>query len=237
MTRDPLDDLGISGFEAQHPGLGQLFSDLASPPVDSELAGQQAALSMFRAARAEQAAATQATAPLATAQQAGATGAAPTRVLGAATGKPTRRPAKLPPGQGRRPVSRVRAGDRLRGQFRSGRVTRPRSPAPLQRVAHQILGFAGFPIRRIGSPKAPTPRQRPAARWVTTARPIRRRLRCRARPLPDHRTTSPRSRSTSRTRRRRIRAHLAGSRVPSRSRSRLTSRRSPPARASRSPPR
>ncbi|HET7016397.1 MAG TPA: hypothetical protein VFI65_20920 [Streptosporangiaceae bacterium] len=139
MTRDPLDDLGTSEFEARHPGLGQLFSDLTSPAVDSEHAGQQAALSMFMAVHAEQAVA----APVATATQ--------TRVLGSATGKPTRRPARS-----RRPAraaKKARVGGRLvaaamflalAGGFAAAGYAAV-LPAPLQRVAYQILGFAGVP--------------------------------------------------------------------------------------------
>ncbi|HXS64973.1 MAG TPA: hypothetical protein VN767_19140 [Streptosporangiaceae bacterium] len=177
MIRDPLDDLGTSEFEAQHPGLGQLFSDLTSPPVDSEHAGEQAALSMFRAVRAEQTAAVQtATAQAATAQaatqvNAGAATAAQTQVLGSATGKPTRRPAgsrrRSAGSAPRRPASaasarkkgpsapakKARVGGRLvaaamflaiAGGFAAAGYAAV-LPAPLQRVAFQILGFAGVP--------------------------------------------------------------------------------------------
>ena len=139
MTRDPLDDLG-----RQHTSRvsGQLFSDLASPPVDSELAGQQAALSMFlrRAGRAG-------------GGRAGRGGAGwcsrpvprrqpQTRVLGTATGKPTRRPPGSRPRPlstrpaDARPVKKARIGGRLvgvrdvrrpRGRIRGGRL-RGRAP-------------------------------------------------------------------------------------------------------------
>lgn len=147
MTRDPLDDLGTSEFEpqpsgGQQAGLGQLFSDLTSPPVDSELAGQQAALAMFRAVRAEQVRAE---------QPAGAT-AAQTRVLGPATGKPSRHPAR----RASRPARKARIGGRLvafamflalAGGFAAAGYAAA-LPAPLQRVAYQILGFAGVPDAR-----------------------------------------------------------------------------------------
>jgi hypothetical protein len=120
-----------------------LFSDLASPALDGELDNHQAVLSMFRAARSEQA----------------APGAAPTRVLGSATGKPTRRPVRST----RRPVrstrgpaasaKKARVGGRLvafalvlafAGSFAAAGYAAA-LPAPLQRVAYQILGFAGVP--------------------------------------------------------------------------------------------
>jgi hypothetical protein len=153
LTRDPLDDLGASEFEAQQSGaqpagLSQLFSDLTSPPVDSELAGQQSVLSMFRTVRAEQAGAQQASGT------AGAA-AAQTRVLGSATGKPPRRPS---PRMTRpaAPAKKARIGARLvaaamflaiAGGFAAAGYAAA-LPAPLQRVAYQILGFAGVPDAR-----------------------------------------------------------------------------------------
>jgi len=164
-----------------------LFSDLASPALESELAGQQAALSMFRTVRAEQLAAEQFAAEQFAAQQAAtqvnarAATAAQTRVLAPATGKPSRRPAgprqrpagsaRRQPGSPRRPSGAARktrsaAPAKLSAPARKARVGgrfvaaamflaiaggfaaagyAAVLPAPLQRVAYQILGFAGVP--------------------------------------------------------------------------------------------
>jgi hypothetical protein len=206
LTRDPLDDLGIPEFEAQHPDLGQLFSDLASPPVDSELAGQQAALSMFRAVRAEQAAAT----AQATAMRTDPAIAAQTRILGPATGKPTRRPAgsnrarrtSAKPGSS---VKKARVGGRLvafalvlafAGSFAAAGYAAA-LPASLQRVAHQILGFAGVPDspdrQPQGTPTSPatsrpvghhSPASSPSS--PTSPRPSRHNS-----PKPKHKSHSP----------------------------------------------
>jgi hypothetical protein len=129
LTRDPLDDLG---FDAQPPGLGQLLSDLASPPLDSELAGQRAALAMFRAVRAEQAA-----------EPAPAPAAQP-RVIRPATGK---LPRRLIPARKAQIGARLVAAAMflaLAGGFAAAGYAAA-LPAPLQRVAHQVLGFAGVP--------------------------------------------------------------------------------------------
>lgn len=120
MTSDPLDELG-----PRDRGLIELFRHLTSAPSPDELAGEYAAVTMFRAMHG-------ATARLAQSAGAGAH-AAP------------RRPAR------RRLASRARVGGRLvaaatvvalAGGFAAAGYAQV-LPSPLQQLAHQLLGFAG----------------------------------------------------------------------------------------------
>ena len=133
MTRDPLDDAG-----AADPGLGALFSDLTSPAVPSELAGQQAAMTMFAAANAARAKTqdigiTQSSAPHRPSRRTAARGR---------SRPPHRRPARV----GSRLVAAAGVLAVAFGFAAAGYAEA--LPAPLQRVAYHILGFAGVPDSR-----------------------------------------------------------------------------------------
>ncbi len=130
MTRDPLDDAGSAD-----PGLSALFGDLTSPATSDELAGQQAAMAMFAGASAVR---------------------AQTQDLGITQSPAPHRPRQRTAARGhsRRPRRRpVRVGGRLVAAagvlalafgFAAAGYAEV-LPAPLQRVAYQILGFAGVP--------------------------------------------------------------------------------------------
>ena len=135
MTRDPLDDLG-----SRDPGLTELLSHLTSEPSADELSGEYAALMMFRTVRD--------TGPLQTA-------------------RPAAPPPRLATARRRRRPSRARIGGRLvaaasvfalGGGFAAAGYAEV-LPAPLQHVAHQILGFAGVPNSpgKSGSPRPTVP--------------------------------------------------------------------------------
>ena len=135
MTRDPLDELG-----SRDRGLTELFSHLTSEPSAEELSGEYAALTMFRTARDA--------APLKTALLP----APPPR---SATARRRRRPS------GARVGARLVAAATVVA-FGSGFAAAGYAevlPAPLQHVAHQILGFAGLPNSpgKSGSPRPTVP--------------------------------------------------------------------------------
>jgi hypothetical protein len=130
VTRDPRDDLGSADA-----GLIEFFNRLTSEPSADELSGEYAALTMFRTAReAEQLRTAPGVQP------------APSAVRHRRTSRSR--------------ASRSRIGARLvaaatvvalGGSFAAAAYAEV-LPGPLQRVAHQILGFAGVP----SSPGNPT---------------------------------------------------------------------------------
>lgn len=113
MIRDPLDDLG-----AGDPGLTELFGALTSEPSSDELAGEFAAVRMFRTARAGNAGPPE---PLRQARR--------RRVSRARVG-------------GR--LAAAATAVALAGGFAVAGYAEA-LPSPLQHLAHQILGFAGVP--------------------------------------------------------------------------------------------
>lgn len=142
MTRDPLD-----GFGLRDQGLAQLLGHLTSGPAADELAGEYQALTMFRAAR---------NGPTATV----VAGTVPP--VWATQSAPLASPRRARRAQRRR-RSRARVGSWLvagatviafGGGFAAAGYAEV-LPAPLQQVAHQILGFAGVPNPPPGS-RAPT---------------------------------------------------------------------------------
>jgi len=135
VTGDPLDDLGPGDR-----GLIELFSRLTSEPSPSELTGEYAALTMFRTVR---------TGPAAT--PVFPTAVAPAATLATPSQARHRRSSRGRVSSGL--ASGGRIGARLvaaatvvalGGGFAAAAYAEA-LPAPLQRVAHQILGFAGVP--------------------------------------------------------------------------------------------
>jgi hypothetical protein len=135
VTRDPLDDLA-----SRDPGLTELLSHLTSEPSADELSGEYAALMMFRTVRD--------TGPLRTARL-----ATPPPQL--ATARRRRRPSGARLGGRLVAAASVFA---LGGGFAAAGYAAV-LPAPLQHVAHQILGFAGVPNSpgKSGSPGPTVP--------------------------------------------------------------------------------
>ena len=124
MTRDPLDDLGPGDR-----GLVELFSQLTSEPSPDELSGEYAALTMFRTVRGAPAAPS-------------AVMPSPTRHRRASRARVSS--ARLSGGRiGARLVAAASVVA-LGGGFAAAAYAEA-LPAPLQHVAHQILGFAGVP--------------------------------------------------------------------------------------------
>jgi hypothetical protein len=130
VNRDPLDAPG-----AREPGVSALLGQLTSAATADELAGEQAALAMFRAVRA--------------------------------AGRPVGTEPAVPVTRRTRPARRVRVGARLAaaatvvalaGGFAAAGYAAA-LPAPLQRVAHQILGFAGVPASPDLHHGSPAPKQ------------------------------------------------------------------------------
>lgn len=141
MTRDPLDDLGL-----RDRGLVELFNHLTGEPSADELAGEYAALTMFRAASGS---------GWYSPQDSAARSASATAVIGAGAGRAHAAPGHAARGRsaGRRRVSRTRVGGRLVaaatavalvGGFAAAGYAEV-LPSSLQHLAHQILGFAGVP--------------------------------------------------------------------------------------------
>ena len=142
MTRDPLDDLG-----PRDQGLAELLAHLTSEPSADELSGEYAALTMFRAAR--------------TAARVAVGTAAGTSAGAVPLVPPVPSPEPGPAHRRRRFRARV-GGWLVAGAtvvaFGGGFAAAGYAevlPAPLQHVAHQILGFAGVPNPPGGS-RAPT---------------------------------------------------------------------------------
>lgn len=117
MIRKPLDDLGTGD-----PGLTELFGALTSEPSSDELAGEFAAVRMFRTARAGDAGPAT---PLRQARRRVSRARVGGRLVAAATAVA------------------------LAGGFAAAGYAEA-LPSPLQHLAHQILGFAGVPNKAPG---------------------------------------------------------------------------------------
>jgi hypothetical protein len=142
VTRDPLDDLGPGDA-----GLMELFNHLTSEPSADELAGEYAALTMFRAAHA------------------------------AVRAAPRRRARRRLVSRARAGARLVAAGTvaAMVGGFAAAGYAEA-LPSSLQHFAHQWLGFAGIPNApgRSGSGKPTVPgatRRTTHPGWSRSAQP------------------------------------------------------------------
>jgi hypothetical protein len=107
---DPTSDTGPLG-----PGLSELFQTLTSAPAAGELAGEQAALAMFRENRQP------------------------------AAGRSRQRAGRLPGVSGRWGLRLAAAGTVLLSGGLAAAAYAAVLPAAVQHAAHQVLGFAGVP--------------------------------------------------------------------------------------------
>jgi hypothetical protein len=172
VNRDPLDNLG-----ADQAGLQQLLTTLTSAPTAEELSGERAAATMFQAVRSAQSM---------------SIGFEPEPA--ASTGRDQDSQSG---GTGR--AGARRAGVRISAWLAAGATALALAggfavagyaaalPAPLQRVAHQVFGFAGVP----NSPIRPHSVSPVPTRQPTTSQPSAGQR------SPSRPATSPPARSTS----------------------------------------
>lgn len=140
------DDLGV-----RDPGLRLLLRSLAGAPTPDELAGEPAALLMFRTAHR----------PLASASAGDAVDASVSR---RSRGAPTRRPARRAAW-----LAAATTVALFGGLTAAGYVAV--LPAPVQQFAHRLLGFVGVPDPgRSGQPGTPTGRAGPSSRQRVSPR-------------------------------------------------------------------
>ena len=139
MDSDPTDgSAAVDPGNTGDPGIDQLFRILTAGPAQDELAGERGALAMFRANVSPVAG----PAPVNGTPVSGTT--VPFQAGGRATApkRPVRHPIRMP----------VRWGVRLAaavviaiGGALAGAAYEAALPAPVQDLAHQVLGFAGVP--------------------------------------------------------------------------------------------